>query len=52
LKRAGVPAAAVEVQGKDHKGMNVDVDNPDDPETRIILDFLRGKSLSGMPDSI
>jgi acetyl esterase/lipase len=51
LKRAGVPAAAVEVQGKDHKAMNVDVNNPGDPETRIILDFLRGKSLSGMPES-
>jgi arylformamidase len=52
LKGAGVAAAAVEVQGKNHQAMNRDVDNPNDAETRIILDFLRGKRLSGLPGSI
>jgi arylformamidase len=52
LKGAGVPAAAVEVQGKNHGAMNRDVGNPNDPITRIILEFLRGKSLSKMPESI
>jgi arylformamidase len=52
LKAAGVPAAAVEVQGKNHAAMNRDVSNPNDAETQIILEFLRGKSLSEMPESI
>ena len=52
LKGAGVPAAAVEVQGKNHGALNRDVGNPDDAETQIILEFLRGKSLSEMPESI
>ena len=52
LKGAGVPAAAVEVNGKNHQAMNRDVGNPNDSETRIILDFLRGKSLSEMPESM
>lgn len=52
LKAAGVSAAAVEVQGKNHQTMNRDVGNPNDVETRIILEFLRGKRLSEMPSSI
>jgi acetyl esterase/lipase len=52
LKGAGVAAAAIEVGGKNHQAMNRDVGNPNDAETRIILDFLRGKSLSQMPGSI
>jgi arylformamidase len=52
LKGAGVSAAAVQVQGKNHQSMNRDVGNPNDVETRIILEFLRGKRLSEMPDSV
>jgi arylformamidase len=52
LKAAGVPAAGVEVQGKNHREMNRDAGNPNDAETQIILKFLRGKSLSELPESI
>jgi arylformamidase len=52
LKGAGIPAAAVLAQGKDHEGMNRDIGKAGDGPTRLILKFLRDQSLSGVPESI
>jgi len=52
LKKAGVPAAAIEARGKNHGSILRDIGEPGDAETQIILEFLRGKSLSEMPGSI
>jgi acetyl esterase/lipase len=51
LKKAGVPAAAIEARGKNHGSINRDIAELGDGETQIILEFLRGKSLSEMPGS-
>ena len=52
LEKAGVPAAAVEVKGKDHNSISQGVGREDDATTRLIEDFLHGKRLSSFPPSV
>jgi acetyl esterase/lipase len=51
LRRAGVPAAEITVQGKDHEGINNDIGRPGDGATKLIMEFLRGKNPRDLPDS-
>lgn len=50
LRNAGTSAAAVLTKGKTHATLNQNIGQPDDGPTRLLLEFLAGKT--SFPDSI
>ncbi len=50
LRKAGTPAAAVLTKGKTHTTLNLNIGQPDDGPSKLLLEFLHGKT--SFPDSI